>query len=332
MPARGRHPHNRLKDLILRQLGPGRHADGAGLYFLKRPTYTCSWVQRLMFEGSRHDLGLGPYPLVSLAEARGVALENKRLARSGGNPMAEAVRRKLEAAREKGPTVREIYEIVTENRRSNWKRESTEARWRRSFEIYVFPSIGTKPVVDVTLGDLRRIVISHWGGRNSLGYYIRQNLEDLFDWVVGEQLRSDNPAVTLKRRLPNVRPARNRRPSLPYAQAPEALAHWEALPLNPAIKLVLPFIVLTAARLREATDATWGEIDPGARLWQVPKERMKGDRAHTVPLSDQALDIVERARALRRQSSLIFPLVGRDGLGGHPNPAISGQLKTGHFG
>ena len=186
------------------------------------------------------------------------------------------------------------------------------------------PSIGPKPVVDVTIGDLRRIVVPHWAGRNSLGYYIRQNLEDLFDWVVGEQLRPDNPAASLKRLLPRVRTARNHRPSLPYAQAPEALAYWEALPLNPAIKLVLPFIVLTAARLREATDATWGEIDLEARRWQVPKERMKADRAHTVPLSDQALDILERARAVRGQSSLIFPLVGRDG---KTRPVSQGALS-----
>ena len=286
----------------MRRLGPGRHADGGGLYLFERLTGALQWVQRLMIQGRRRDLGLGPYPLVSLGEARRVALDNKRIARAGGNPKAEA-------ARKEGPTVREVYETVTENRRTNWDRPTTEASWRRSFENYVFPSIGDKRVVAVTLEDVRRIVVPYWKGRNSRGYYLRQNLEALFDWVVGEQYRPDNPAASLKRLLPKVRTVVTHRPSLPYSQAPETFAAWQALPVNPAIKLVLLFIVLTAARLSEATGATWGEIDFPGRLWQVPEERMKARRAHTVPLSLQALDVLERARALKPQSSLIFPLV-----------------------
>ena len=83
--------------------------------------------------------------------------------------------------------------------------------------------------------------------------------------------------------------------------------------MNPAIKLAVTFIVLTAARLGEATGATWGEIDLPGRLWQVPEDRMKASRPHTVPLSPQALEVLERARALNPRSSLIFPLVDPTG-------------------
>ena len=65
---------------------PGRHADGAGLYLFKRPSGACQWVQRIVIHGRRRDLGLGPYPRVSLAEARRVALDNRGLTRAGGDP------------------------------------------------------------------------------------------------------------------------------------------------------------------------------------------------------------------------------------------------------
>ena len=67
MPARGRHPHHRLTDRVVRQARPGRHADGNGLYLFVRPTLARQWVQRIVIYGHRHDLGLGSYPRVSLA-------------------------------------------------------------------------------------------------------------------------------------------------------------------------------------------------------------------------------------------------------------------------
>ena len=84
MSRRGKHPHNRLKAAGLRVLPPGRHADGNRLYFLVRLNLARSWVQRVTVEGSRIDLGLGPYPLISLAEARRLAIDNLLTIRAGG--------------------------------------------------------------------------------------------------------------------------------------------------------------------------------------------------------------------------------------------------------
>ena len=306
MPARGRHPQNKLTDLQLRKMPPGKYADGNGLYFWVRPKRTRQWVQRLVIQRIRRDIGLGGYPLVGLAKARGIARENRQIARAGGDP-------RTENPRKKGPTVRQFYPVVTENRRTNWKTAGTAASWQRGFENDIFPVIGNTLVAAVNIGDIRRIVVPHWHGRNSRGYLLRQNLEYFFDCAIAEHLRLDNPAATLKRVLPKVKAVVTHRSSLPYCEAPKALAAWQALPVNPAIKLALLFIVLTAARLGEVTGARWGEIDLPGRLWQVPAERMKGGAPHTVPLSPQALEVLERARALNPRSALIFPLVGPTG-------------------
>ena len=242
---------------------------------------------------------------MSLADARRAAIQHRLTVRAGGDP-------RVEAARAKGPTVREIYETVTESRRTGWKSKTTEAAWRRGFAKYILPVIGDKPVATVPLEDVRRIVVPHWGGRNSKGYLLRQNLETIFAWAVAQNLRLDNPGANLARLLPKIKSRVRHRPSLPYLEAREALAAWQELPVKEPVKLVVLFIVLTAARLSEATGATWGEVDLREARWQVPDERMKSGNGHTVPLSTQAMVVLRRAQALKGDS-LVFPVVGANG-------------------
>ena len=245
----------------------------------------------------------------------------RQAVRGGGDP-------RVEAARAKGPSVREIYETVTETRRTAWKSKTTEAAWRRGFEKFILPVIGDKPVATVLLEDVRRILVPHWGGRNSKGYLLRQNLENIFAWAVAQNLRLDNPAANIARLLPKVRSRVRHRPSLPYSEAPEALAVWQDLQVREPVKLVVLFIVLTAARLSEVTGAAWGEIDLSEACWQVPAKRMKAGADHTVPLSVQALEVLRRARTLKGDGSLVFPVVDRHGkIGRVSQDMVSDALK-----
>ncbi len=86
---RGRHPHNALAPAFVRSAPPGHHIDGNGLYLYVQPTGARSWIQRLVIRGKRCELGLGPVALVPLAEAREKAVANRKLAREGGDPLAE---------------------------------------------------------------------------------------------------------------------------------------------------------------------------------------------------------------------------------------------------
>ena len=317
----GRHPYNKLTEVVVRRALPGRHADGNGLYLYVRSALTRQWVQRLVIHGHRYDIGLGSFPLVRLAEARHAAAENRRIARAGGDP-------RREGPRAKSPTFQSLYEIVTEMRRKNWDTKTTEANWRRGFEKYVLPLIGPKPVATVTLEDVRDIVLPLWKGRNSTGYTLRQNIEYVLRYAVVEKHRLDNPALDLKLVLPKVRRAPNHHASLHYTEAPAALTEWQALSINPAVKLAFLFIVLTAARLTEATDATWSEIDRPKRVWQVPGRRMKMRRGHDVPLSWQALEVLAAAARLERSDSLVFALRGPNGVARPPSQrTVSDALR-----
>ena len=317
----GRHPYNKLTEVVVRRALPGRHADGNGLYLYVRSALTRQWVQRLVIHGHRCDIGLGAFPLVRLAEVRRLAVENRRIARAGGDP-------RLEGPRAKGPTFRSVYEDATEMRRKAWDTKTTEASWRRGFEKYVLPVIGDKPVAAVTLADLREIVLPHWNGRNSTGYTLRQNIEYVLQLAVDEKHRLDNPADALKRRLPKVRKVPNHRASLSHTEVREAMAQWQALSINPAVKLAVLFIVLTAARLTEATHATWSEVRRAKRLWRIPARRMKMRRSHDVPLSRQALEVLVKAGELERSDSLIFALRGSNGVARPPSQrTVSDALR-----
>ena len=301
MPPRGRHPHNRLTPLWVRQARPGRYADGNGLYLRVQDTGARQWVQRLVIQGRRRDLGLGPCSLVSLAEARRLAIDNRRIARAGGDPTAEA-------ARKQGPTFRSVYETATEIRRPGWDTKATEAGWHRGFDKYVLPVIGDKPVAAVTLAHVREIIVPLWDGPNSTGHKLRQDLEYVLGIAVGEQYRHDNPAAALKPYLPKVRKVETHLASLPHTEIRQAMMEWQALSINAAVRLALLFLVLTGARLAEATHATWSEIDRPKRVWQVPGRRMKRRRGHDVALSWQALEVLAEAASLQRSDSLIFPM------------------------
>lgn len=302
--SRGRQPKSRLTHVQVRQALPGRYSDGRGLRLVVLDRGSGRWrywTQRLVIRGKRRDLGLGRVDEVTLAEAREMAEKNQKIARRGGDPSAEA-------ARENRPTFFQMYEVVTENRSKNWKTPGTAANWTRMFEHDILPAIGDIPVADIAIQDIRNIVEPDWKGRGSKGYLARQNMESVFAWAVGNGYRPDNPAAHLKAILPRVEKIVKHHPSLPYREAPAAMVEWQELRIKKPVKLAVLFMILTAARLSEATGVKWREIDLSQRIWRVPAERMKARKVHTVPLSEQVLEILHHVEAPTiREDSLVFP-------------------------
>ena len=144
---RGRHPDRALSAVFCRNVAEaGRYCDGNGLYLEVDPTGARRWVQRLVIRGKPRTLGLGGFTLVTLAEAREMALANRRLARSGGDPLA-ARRRARDL-----PTFEQAAVAVLEQKRTGWRNEKHGKDWPTSLRLYVFPRLGDKPVSEITLG------------------------------------------------------------------------------------------------------------------------------------------------------------------------------------
>ena len=306
LPPRSR--RFRLTDLFVRTAPPGRHADGDCLYLYVKDTGARSWVVRAQFDGLRRDFGLGGYPRVSLAEARRRVEQIVDVLRAGGDPRADAGGGdpRADARRRSVPLVRDFVETVIADRRPTWSCTATEGSWRHCFATHVFPVVGDWLVSDVTLEVLRGIVNPLWDGRGSKGYILRQRLDCVMRCAIAYKHRSDNPAAELKVLLRKVKREPTHHPSLPHAAVTDAMRDLQAADVDEAVCLFVVFVVLTAARYSEVAGLTWPELNLHSALWTVPAERMKARCVHRVPLSRQALAVLDRARSLARSDSAVF--------------------------
>ena len=298
---RGRHPHNRLAAAFVRSAPAGRHADGNGLYLYVQRTGTRSWIQRLVIRGRKHELGLGSAHLVSLAEAREAARANRKLARAGGDPLAD--RRRTQGM----PTFAEAATTVVEQKRAGWRSPKQAADWLQTLERYVFPRIGSRPVSEVDSADLLAILTPIWHVKMSTARTVRQRVRTVLEWSIAMEHRTDNPCDRIGPVLGPQREVVRHMRALPHRDVAAALETIRASRATRAVKLAFEFLVLTAARSGEVRLATWDEMNVAGRAWTVPATRMKMNREHRVPLSPRAMEVLDAARSLGDGNPLVFP-------------------------
>ena len=298
---RGRHPDKALSPAFIRTARPGRHCDGQGLYLLVQPSGTRSWVQRLVFRGRRHELGLGSLPLVSLAEAREKAVAHRKVAREGGDPLAD--KRRVQAM----PTVAEAAAQVLDQKRPAWRSAKHAQQWWSTLTRFAFPDLGHLPVGDVTSADVLQTLQRLWHVQPDTARRVRQRVSAVMEWAIAMKYRADNPCDRLSPVLgPQQARVRHMR-ALPHREVAAALAAVRASAARPVVTLVFEFLVLTAARSAEARGARWDEIDIDGQVWTIPAPRMKSHREHRVPLCARALEILAAARTLSNGHPLVFP-------------------------
>ena len=289
---------------------PGRHGDADGLYLNIAASGTKSWVQRMVVDGRRRDIGLGSYPAISLAQARGLAASNRSAVAEGRDPLSEkrearaAVRRPAQSV----PTFAEVAASVIELRRPTWTNPKHAAQWRATLETYAFPVIGNMPVDAITASDSLAVLEPIWTLKPETATRVRQRMEAVMDWSVVHGYRLDNPAGrALLRVLPPVNRLVKHHEALPHDQVSGALAIVKESSANPLTKLAFEFLVLTAVRTGEVRGANWSEIRWGALTWDIPADRMKARLPHKVPMSDRAIEVLTEAREITGPAGLLFP-------------------------
>ena len=302
----GRHPDRALSAAFVRTVTrPGRYCDGQGLYLLVTKTGARCWVQRLTIRGCRRELGLGGFPLVSLAEAREQALVNRRLARKGGDPLAE--KRKQRGI----PTFEEAAAQVIAIHRPSWKDGGkSAAQWESSLRTYVYPHLGKRLVSDVSTADIMTVLTPIWHDRHETARRVRQRIGAVMLWAVANGYRSDNPAgEAIRAALPKRNGASQHQRALSHAEVGAAIVQVRESDASLAAKRCFELLVLSACRSGEVRGARWEEIDWDTATWTVPGSRMKAGREHRVPLAARALEVLQAARELPAGSGLVFPSV-----------------------
>ncbi|WP_018878957.1 integrase arm-type DNA-binding domain-containing protein [Thioalkalivibrio sp. ALE9] len=291
---------------------PGLHPVGgvSGLLLQVTKTGATSWVlrystgeRRVSSTGKeyavRHDMGLGPFPEVTLAQARDAAREAKQQIREGIDPVAErkAARDAARAAQAKRKTFADVARECHQVKAQEFRNEKHRADWIRSLEHYAFPSIGSLPVESIEVPHVKAVLDPIWTEKNETASRLRQRIESVLKYAKvsgyrdgenparwSENLEEIMPRISKKRRIQHY-------PALPWEQASEFM---QVLRGRSGVSArALEFLILTATRSGEVRKATWDEIDLTAGVWTIPAERMKAGKAHRVPLSDDAVALLE---------------------------------------
>ncbi|MCY4002374.1 MAG: tyrosine-type recombinase/integrase [Rhodospirillales bacterium] len=281
---------------------PGRHANGATLYLNVKRSGAKSWVQRVVVDGRRHDLGLGPYPVVSLAKARRHAADNRALIADGGDPLARKRKAKVSM-------FREAAQLIHEANVERWKTGRHTDRCLQVVERYAVPAFGEKAIDRIGREDVLGVLVPIWRTKPEYARKLRQRLRIVLDWVVAHGYVNQNFAGgAIRGALPAMPAVKEHHRTLHYAEIGKAIESVENCRASKSVKLLWRFLVLTAVRGGEARRATWNEISFDEKLWHVPASRMKAGRAFEVPLSDAAVAVLREAENLREEGSdLVFP-------------------------
>lgn len=259
----------------------------------------------------RRDIGIGPYPEVSLAEARAKANELRLQIRSGIDPIAHKQEQleKLYVQKLHDKTFIECAKVVIANKSRELKNEKHIGQWTSTLETYIYPTLGDISIGTITKVDIAEVLRPIWTEKNETAKRIRGRVETIFDYAKAMgYFVGDNPAEwkgNLEPILGNLKQESRPHPSLPYDQVSEFIHHLrQKKGISPK---ALEFAILTACRSGEIFGATWQEIDFKSKVWTIPKERMKAEKEHRVPLSELAIELLKSIQTDIEPQGYIFP-------------------------
>ena len=271
-----------------------------------------SWLLRVVIGGKRREMGLGAYPGVTLALAREKASEARELIRQGVDPIERhrAAQSALQAAVAAALTFAESADSYIKAHEAGWRNVKHAQQWRNTLKQHAYPVLGSLMVRDVGLPQVLAVLEPIWTTTNETAVRVRGRIELVLDWATARGLREGlNPARWrghLDKLLPKPSKVNNREH---HAALPVGAVGAFMVRLRNAEGIgarALEFTILTAARSGEVRGATWAEIDRDAKVWTVPAARMKSGKEHRVPLTGEALALLD-ALPMVAGTELVFP-------------------------
>lgn len=292
---------------------PGRHADGGGLYlFVSKngESLRRRWIFRYPWQGRVREMGLGSPQTVSLARARELSDAARRELGEGRDPIASR-----EAAREaiaRKPTFGECADALIKAKSGEWRNAKHTAQWEMTLSKYAGP-LRSLPVDEIGTEAVLSVLQPIWAKRPETAARLRGRIEAVLDAARARGHIAPNDANPARWRghldkllAKRKHLSRGHHAAMPYSDVP---AFVGALRERASIAaMALEFCILTAARSGEVFGAQWTEIDTTQALWTIPAPRMKGARAHRVPLCGRALGILGELYAKREvEGGFVFP-------------------------
>ena len=293
---------------------PGYHRCGHGLYLQVSKQGTKSWLYRYKspITQKQREMGLGSLNFVGLAEARQIAISQKRLVIEGKDPIEERKRSRVEQqlSQARNLSFEDVAQACITSKSHEWKNAKHAQQWKNTLRTYAFPVIGHLPISEITTDLILKILEPIWVTKAETASRVRQRLETIWNYGKARNyVDGENPA-RLKGHLDKI---------LSKTAKVKRVRHFPALPYNEIGRFVkelrtrsgysalgLEFLILTAARTGEIIGAKWSEIDLEKAVWTIPSERMKAGVEHRVPLPSRAVEILESINSNRNPEQHVF--------------------------
>jgi integrase len=314
---------------------PGIHAVGgvSGLYLQVIESGARSWLLRALMGGKRRDMGLGGFPDVTVAQAREKARAAREMLDRGIDPIEERrqARSALAATRAAAKTFEECVDDFMKARESEWRNPKHRQQWKNTLDTYAGPIIGKLLVGDVVLAHVLKVLEPIWHEKTETATRVRGRIEQVLDWATVRGYRAGENPARWKGHLDHL---------LAKPRKISKVQHHAAVPVDGVAAFLadlrgmegmgaraLEFAILTAARSGEVRGALWSEFDFAEKVWIVPGERMKGKVEHRVPLSKQAIELLEALPRFEKVD-VVFPGVKGQVLSDMTLSAVMRRMKV----
>lgn len=302
---------HKLSTKRLKSLESGKYSDGGGLWLHKRPDGGAQWFLRVTVFGNRREMGLGRAKVIEkeqglgLKEARQLAAKWRTVAQLGKDPIKERERERRESARERY-TLATVAEQAFEARKAELKGDGKAGRWFTPLELHVLPRLGKTPVEDIDQNDIKVTLAQIWHEKADTARKAMNRLNIVLKYAAAMGLDVDLQATEkAKALLGKTRHVPKNVPSMPWVEVP---AFFASLNDGTITHLAMRLLILTSLRSKPVRFARVDQIE--SDVWTIPAENMKSDQEFRVPLSSEALAVIERAKPFARDGFL-FPNVRR---------------------
>ena len=303
------HVHHKLSAVRVKALKvPGKYEDGGGLRLVVGPNGGKHWVVRVTVSGRRLERGIGAYPDISLDAARDAAAKARKAAEVNLDIRTEERREALAAM-----TFREMFKITLAQREKQLSNAKHLKQWTSTMEAYVFPTIGSTPVAEVSAAQVLKVLTPIWFSKPETARRILQRMEAVFkSAIVRGARKTASPCIGVTDELGTKHRVVTHHPSMAWQDLPKFITrlHKSGPRRFRVTSLALEFLILTATRSGETRCAAWTEIEQDSATWVIPPERMKAREEHRVPLSKRCLEILAELRTMFPRSELVFPSKG----------------------
>ena len=291
---------HKFKHKQLLNLKNGKYHDGKGLYISITSPGTGKWSLRYRLDHKSREMGLGTFPEISIVDARQKAEDNRRQILNKIDPIED--KRKQEVLRnqqgKKFSYIADLY--ISAKKKEEWRNSKSEQQWRNTITSYAVPFLDKKPLIDINIDDIQELLLPIWSSKTETARRLQQRLFRIFGFAkIKKWYEKDNPALWtggLKEIMSDPYKIHKVKSfaSLNYSNISNFYKDISEIDLLAVYALRL--LILTATRTKEVIEAKFSEFDLDKKVWTIPEHKMKAGVEHKVPLSDEAIQIINFMR------------------------------------